>query len=60
MYTMTLENELVILSNVGLSGIILYLLRLNIKLQARILYLESEIKELKREIEYLRRYRDKY
>jgi hypothetical protein len=57
---MTLENELVLLSNVGLSGIILYLLRLNIKLQARILYLESEIKDLKREVEYLRRYRDKY
>jgi hypothetical protein len=57
---MTLENELVLLSNLGLSGIILYLLRLNIKLQARILYLESEIKDLKREVEYLRRYRDKY
>jgi len=59
-YLVTLEGELTILSNVGLSAIILYLLKLNIRLQSKILYLESEIKDLKREIEYLRRYRDKY
>jgi len=60
MSVMSVENELVLLSNVGLSGIILYLLKLNIRLQSRILYLEEEIKELKREIEYLRRFKDKY